>query len=152
LKLDAEQVADGIKQREAGDKIAYGVADPSIWKVDGGPSIAARHIARGVIWKQADNSRINGWDQMRQRFNGEDNRPMAYVFDTCADWWRTVPLMQHDANKPEDIDTDMEDHAADESRYGFMSRPWIPASKKPPVRKPRDFGFNTQPTRNWKTA
>jgi hypothetical protein len=152
LKLDAEQVADGIKEREAGDTIAYGVADPSIWKVDGGPSIATRMVNRDVIWKPADNSRINGWDQMRQRFNGEDGKPMAYVFDTCADWWRTVPLMQHDKNKPEDIDTDMEDHAADESRYGFMSRPWIPAGNKATPRKRRDYGLDPDPVENWKTA
>ena len=38
---------------------------------------------------------------------------------------RTVPLMQHDEHKIEDINTDMEDHAADEWRYACMSRPYI---------------------------
>jgi hypothetical protein len=27
--------------------------------------------------------------------------------------------------KPEDVDSDMEDHAPDEGRYACMSRPWI---------------------------
>lgn len=153
LKLDAEAVADGIKPKEAGETIAYGVADPSIWKVDGGPSIATRMQPRGVLWKPADNSRINGWDQMRKRINGEDGVPMIYVFDTCADWWRTVPLMQHDSHKPEDIDTDMEDHAADETRYGCMSRPWIPADTTPkPPRQVRDYGRTSGDEESWKTA
>lgn len=153
LKLDAEAVADGIKPKEADEKITYGVADPSIWKVDGGPSIAARMVARQVVWKPADNSRINGWDQMRKRINGEDDRPMIYAFDTCTDWWRTVPLMQHDASKPEDIDTDMEDHAADETRYACMSRPWIPAGASATrPRQVRDYGQSNADEDSWKTA
>jgi hypothetical protein len=32
--------------------------------------------------------------------------------------------MQHDAKRPEDVDTDGEDHAADELRYACMSRPY----------------------------
>lgn len=130
LKMTAEAVADGILEREKNDRITYGRADPSIWKVDGGPSIAERMSSRGVSWTRADNNRVNGWDQVRQRLNGEDGRPMLYVFEDCHHWWRTVPMMQHDSDKLEDIDTDMEDHVADETRYACMSRPWIPAAKK----------------------
>lgn len=124
LKMTAEQVAEGIKRRDFEDKFAYSVADPSCWKVDGGPSIAERMLKVGVLWRRADNERINGWDQMRQRFVGMDDAPMIYCFNTCIDSIRTVPLLQHDENKPEDIDTDMEDHAADDWRYACMSRPW----------------------------
>ena len=54
---------------------------------------------------------------------------MLYVFETCRDFIRTVPVLQHDADKPEDLDTDGEDHVADEARYGCMSRPWNPKPK-----------------------
>jgi hypothetical protein len=124
LKLTAEQVAEGIKRRDFDDKFAYSVADPSCWKVDGGPSIAERMLKLGILWRRADNERINGWDQMRQRMVGLDDDPMIYCFNTCIDSIRTVPLLQHDEDNPEDIDTDMEDHAADEWRYACMSRPW----------------------------
>lgn len=124
LKLTAEEVGLGIVKREKGDAISYGVADPSCWKVDGGPSVAERMAKVGARFRPADNSRINGWDQMRQRMIGEDGAPMFYVFDTCLDWIRTVPLLQHDTNKPEDLDSDMEDHAADDGRYACMSRPY----------------------------
>ncbi len=135
LKLTAEAVGDGIAQREKGETISYGVADPSCWKVDGGESIAERMAKRGVRFKPADNARINGWDQMRQRFIGIDDEPMIYVFETCIDSVRTIPLMQHDSLKPEDIDTEMEDHAADDWRYACQSRPFIRpvAKRKPPL-------------------
>ena len=130
LKMDAEEVAYGIKRKEQGEKITYGVADPSCWKVDGGPSIAERMANKKVYFHRADNQRLNGWDQMRGRLVGEDNQPMLYFFDTCVDSIRTIPLLQHHEKHLEDIDTDMEDHAADECRYACMSRPWVPAENK----------------------
>jgi hypothetical protein len=50
--------------------------------------------------------------------------PMLYIFKTCVHIIRTLPAMQHDINKPEDCDSDGEDHAPDTLRYGVMSRPW----------------------------
>ena len=39
-------------------------------------------------------------------------------------------MMQHDVQRPEDVDTDGEDHAADETRYACMSRPFIKKATK----------------------
>ena len=50
---------------------------------------------------------------------------MIYFFSTCRDAIRTLPALQHDQNKPEDVDTESEDHAPDEIRYACMSRPYI---------------------------
>ena len=49
---------------------------------------------------------------------------MIYFFDHCRDVIRTLPIMQHDPNFPEDLDTDLEDHAVDQVRYACMSRPY----------------------------
>jgi hypothetical protein len=57
--------------------------------------------------------------------------PMMFVFSTCTDFIRTVPALQHDSSRPEDLDTSAEDHAADEARYGLMSRPYVPKSDAP---------------------
>jgi len=149
LKLTAEQVAEGIKSREAGETISYGVLDPAAFAQDGGPSIAERMAASGVYFRPADNKRVardgamGGWDMMRQRLRGEDGKAMLYVFSTCRDFIRTVPVLQHDEAKPEDIDTDAEDHAADEARYGCMSRPWVPTPKQPERRQPSDYRTST---------
>lgn len=139
-KLTAEEVADGIMQREAKDvPMAYGVLDPSAFAQDGGPSIAERMHARGrmtdrqLLFRPADNKRVaqrgamGGWDQMRARMKGADGRPMVVCFDTCRDSIRTIPVLQHDQDKPEDLDTEAEDHAADDWRYACMSRPWVPS-------------------------
>lgn len=141
-KLTAEAVADGILAREAkrGEtrqdvpgrpRVVYGVLDPSAFAEDGGPSIAERMARAGVQFRPADNKRVaqrgamGGWDQMRSRLVGDaDGNPMMVVFDTCADFLRTVPVLQHDPDRPEDLDTSAEDHVADEVRYAAMSRPW----------------------------
>lgn len=151
LKLTAEDVGRGIAERSAGEpRYLYGVADPAAFAQDGGPSIMERLMAaeksiRGRLstsWQRADNRRVGrsgalgGWDQFRARLIGEDygepygKRPMAYVFSTCRGFIRTVPVLQHDPNRPEDIDTNSEDHVADETRYAFMSRPYIPERRQ----------------------
>jgi hypothetical protein len=143
LRLTAEQVADGIKQRDGQDKIKYSVLDPSAFASDGGPSIAERIMAHGKLdFHRADNKRVTergamgGWDQMRSRLVGDgDGRPMIYVFSTCVDSIRTIPSLQHDPDKPEDLDTDAEDHAADDWRYACMSRPWVPNKPIEPEEK-----------------
>ena len=138
LRLTAEAVAQGILAREKGDKIAYGVLDPAAFAQDGGPSIAERMMRVGVTFRRADNKRVSqlgaigGWDQMRNRMVGVDGVPMIYCFSTCTDSIRTIPALQHDADKPEDLDTDGEDHAGDEWRYACMSRPWTPAKAEAP--------------------
>lgn len=145
LKLTAEEVAANILHLERGDKITYGVLDPSAFSEDGGPSIAERMFSSTgskVAFRKADNSRVakmgamGGWDQMRARMVGEDGRPLIYCFDTCRDSIRTIPMLQHDENRLEDVNTQMEDHAGDDWRYACMSRPWVrPAPKQP--EKPR---------------
>lgn len=133
LKLTVEQVAAGILQRGPED-VSYTIADPATFARDGGPSIAERMALAGVPLRRADNARVarrgalGGWDQLRQRLEGEsENRLMLACFSTCADSIRTIPALQHDANNPEDLDTSAEDHAADEWRYAVMSRPWVKA-------------------------
>lgn len=132
LKLTAEQVAAGIVERDAGDvRPTWGVIDPAAFAMDGGPSIAERMAKAGVAWRPADNRRVGsrgamgGWDQVRQRLRGDGHRPMLYVFDTCRDLIRTLAGLQHDDKRPEDVDTDGEDHAPDALRYGCMARPMV---------------------------
>ncbi len=142
IKLTAEEVARGIKEREQpGEVIKYSVIDPNTFAVTSGPSIAERMATLGVHCHRADNKRVaqkgalGGWDMMRARLVGQDDRPMIYTFHTCVDSIRTVPALQHDPDRPEDVDTEGEDHAADEWRYACMSRPWVPRKVEIPQPK-----------------
>ena len=55
----------------------------------------------------------------------EDERPMVYMFSSCINLIRTLPIMQHDTARPEDVDSNSEDHAADTLRYACASRPLV---------------------------
>jgi hypothetical protein len=58
---------------------------------------------------------------------------MIYFFSTCEHSIRTLPALQHDPDKMEDVDTEGEDHASDSIRYACMSRPYIarPTKQEP---------------------
>lgn len=138
LKLTAEQVGQGLKERSGAETYSNSVFDPAAFAEDGGPSIASRIAgAGGGWWRPADNKRVSGrgamggWDQMRSRIDGTSDGPMLVFFSTCEHAVRTIPALQHDISKPEDLDTEAEDHAADAVRYGCMSRPWTAPAKTP---------------------
>jgi hypothetical protein len=163
LKLPAEKVGARLWELEQDDpKLAYGVLDPSAFKQDGGPSIAERITigsGRKVHFREADNARVpgrgamGGWDQVRARMIGDaDGRAMIVFFAICHDTIRTVPALQHDSARPEDVDTDTEDHAGDDVRYACMSRPWTPAGKAPPAKKRDRWDTDESDEQNWKTV
>ena len=140
LKMTAEEIAEGILDREQHESITGGVIDPAAFSEDGGPSIGERMWRKGVHFKRADNKRVanagalGGWDQLRARLKGDEGKPALYFFSTCVHTIRTLPLLQHDASRAEDLDSDGEDHAADETRYACMSRPYI---KNDPSLRPK---------------
>ena len=149
-RMVAEEVGAGIAEREAGDTVSNGhsVLDPAAFDNSGGPSIAERiWIGSGkkVQFRHADNKRvaklgaIGGWDQVRARLKGEEGRPMVYFMENCPHAIRTLPALQHDPNRIEDVDTSAEDHAPDEIRYACMSRPYLPSNQ--PTAEPRYPGI-----------
>jgi hypothetical protein len=133
-RKEASDVAEMIRSRIGTRKLTYIAADPSMWKVDGGPSIAETMLRYGVVLRKSDNSRLAGYVQVRQRINGDEDGPMLYATRNCHDgFWRTMPDLVMDERKVEDVDTDQEDHAYDDTRYGCMSRPWMAVVKEKKV-------------------
>jgi len=146
LRMEADEAARTIREKEAGEKIDFGVLDPGAYITQGGPSIGETFFTHGISFRKADNARIarlgalGGWDQMRSRLTGDnEGRPMLFFFSNCRHAIRTIPVLQHDENRPEDVMTESEDHAADEVRYACMARPWIrPQPKAPEDNQPRN--------------
>ena len=122
LRLENNQLAAEILRLQGDERIRDSVADPAIFAHNGGVSIAEQLQRCGVDFRRADNERVAGWQQVRYRLAGDD-LPMIYFFKNCIHTIKQLAILQHDKSKPEDLDTDMEDHAMDETRYGCMSRP-----------------------------
>jgi hypothetical protein len=143
LKMPVEVWTTGVYKRTGDESIAYDVVDTQMFQSDGGPSLSERsdkvkapNNDVRIKWRGADKRRIGemgagiGWDQVRARLRGPDadeegnnGTPMFYLMDNQPDAIRILQAVQHDDVKIEDINTEQEDHAADEIRYACMSRP-----------------------------
>ena len=110
----------------AGKKI-IGIADPAIWDAETGESIADTAAKHQVYFSPGDHKRIPGLMQCHYYLAFDDNGyPMFYVFKNCRNFIRTIPLLQYDEHKVEDVETSQEDHIYDAWRYFLMSRPIKP--------------------------
>ena len=135
-KMLAVDVAKGVLQRDR-ELQALGVlhvndgpADPSIYVVENGQSIADDMAKAGVTWTRGDNtpgSRKTRWERMRKymaaSLESRPEEPGIYVFDSCTQFIRTVPVLPRHKLKTDDIDTNAEDHVADESGYRILAAP-----------------------------
>lgn len=145
LMLNTE-IARGIIQREVNNNIRVttrmGIADGAIFNLaTGSGSTVADDMAKevvlddgkrypGTLWNKADKSpgsRKMGWEQTRTRMKGSIPRPGLprespglFVFEHCQQFIRTVPVLPRSLKNPDDVDTETEDHIADEMRYRVL--------------------------------
>lgn len=141
-QLTYEQLARAVQERTPDEEhLDYCVADPAIWgdkshHKEGYEGESGAETIRN-IWGSfcallpADNDRLIGWGRMRIELTPTDGVSALTCDPSCKDSIRTIPGLVHDELRPEDLDTDGEDHAADEWRYALMSRP----SKTPALQK-----------------
>ena len=107
-----------------GYHFSEGPADPSIFTVTNGVSIAAGMGRTGMAFQPAPTgagSRKSGWELVRRMMKASLKQPMEeaglFVFSTCRQFIRTVPMLPRDPLNLDDVDTDSEDHIGDETRY-----------------------------------
>ena len=121
--LTPREQARMILEMSEGEHVSATYADPSIWRSDGtGEPINVQYGKEGLHVVRAMNNRIAGWQSVLERMTVRlDADGVAHtglkVFDTCTQFIRTVPMLPRDERKPEDLDTDAEDHLADALRY-----------------------------------
>ncbi len=150
-QVRAAEVAKKVLALSAGERIAYTVASPDLWQSRGatltskggfeGETLAELFISSGMSVSPADNTRIAGWQRVRDYLApAADGRPMWSCFACCENLIRTLPMLQFDAHNREDV-SDGEDHAAEALRYGLMSRP-EPAKEPPPKKSYRYDPFD----------
>ena len=99
-------------------------------KRDDGPTVAQKYKAQGIRLRPANMDRVNGWAEMLERL-GDPERGIAprwFVYQTCTRLIETLPMLEHDPHRPEDVlkvDIDDDgiggDDAPDCARYGLMA-------------------------------
>lgn len=112
------------------------VADSSIWDDLGdGTSIAEAFEAVGFEMIKSHKDRLLGVQRVHMMMQTilQDGKPALQICDKCYAWKRTVPDLVADEKRPEDVDTNLEDHCYDDTRYWLMSE----YSEKPHLLKPR---------------
>jgi len=104
-----------------------GPADPSIFAAENGVCIADDMGRMGMKFHAADagpGSRKTGAERVRKYLKASLKWPMEepglFVFNTCTQWLRTVPIIPRDLKDPDDVDTESEDHDWDMTRYRVM--------------------------------
>lgn len=85
-------------------------------------SIAVKMAKQGIKWTESDKSsgsRVIGLQIIRDRLQASiDNEgPGLYFMDNCEASKKTLPTLPRDTEKPDDVDTDAEDHPYDMVRY-----------------------------------
>ncbi len=104
-----------------------------------GLSIACQYADLGVTLRSASMDRINGWAAIHKGLGDPSAgvTPRLFLHRRCSRLVETLPILQHDPNRPEDVlkvDPDDDgvggDDAADALRYLVFSRPRIVVATK----------------------
>lgn len=141
-KESAEQVGKKIALLDGADKINSAVLDSACWIVSnpGMPTIAdeINKVLRAYkkrVFMPSTKGRIQQSEQVKARLIGHTDsegvqHPALKVFSTCQHLIRTLPILTHSKTRPEDVNTDEEDHAYDALGYMCLSKPYAPKKKK----------------------
>jgi hypothetical protein len=79
---------------------------------------------------RGDNERELGWMRLMAAYRpAPDGVPWLTYSRDCTYTIRTIPSLLADKKNQEDVDTTLDDHAADRDRYFVMSRPMFSVPK-----------------------
>lgn len=136
----AREVLVAEKAMGIAGRVEAGPADSAIFAVENGRSIADDMARVGVRWTDSEKgpgSRQTGLERVRQMLKAATAAPREapglFFFDTCRHSLRTLPVLPRDKKKPDDVDTESEDHIYDAVRYraitprrdaAWAARPW----------------------------
>lgn len=138
-KQQPETVAVGIKSMLSRwglrpDSLRRFVAGGDIWQTESsGSNVAAKYRKAGIRLRRANMARVQGAQQVLSRLGDPDEgvAPSWFVFAAnCPRLVETIPLMEHNPNRPEDVrkvDVDDDGRGGDDpydgARYGLMEYP-----------------------------
>jgi phage terminase large subunit len=70
-----------------------------------GTTIAAQYAKQGITLRCANTDRVNGWAEVMQGLGDIEGgvRPTLFIHKRCGRLIETLPALQHDPNRPEDV-------------------------------------------------
>jgi len=119
-------------------KFEDGYCDPAMFnrQTDGSIPIAKEientweelHKSGWLLLKPGTKNRISRWATMHNWLSiAPDGLPYWVITRNCINLIRTIPLMIYDEHKKDDIDSEAEDHAVDETSYFLTQVKFIEA-------------------------
>ena len=124
---DIQQARTILTMTPPNEIITTTYMDPAMWSKNRQRehevySTADTYRNEGVYATRADNDRLSGKRKMdRKLADLPDGEPGLIYFRSCTNAIRTIPELIYDEKRPEDVDTTLEDHAYDTSRYGLTN-------------------------------
>jgi phage terminase large subunit len=95
----------GDRKLELGDLKRFVAGADVFSRQSDGTTVAAQYARQGITLRPANTDRLNGWAEVLTRFGDvEANiRPTLFVHQRCGRLIETLPTLQHDPNRPEDV-------------------------------------------------
>ncbi len=122
--VDADVNAQQIKKLSQGENYWFTVLDSACFSNTGsGETISEIYMRNGVSAHPSPKDRVAGWNLFHEYLRADDINnfePRMVFFDNCVNSIRTIPAMQVDKHRPEDMDSGLEDHCADSLSYALQ--------------------------------
>jgi hypothetical protein len=95
----------GDRKLELGDLKRFVAGADVFSRQSDGTTIAAQYAKHGITLRCANTDRINGWAEVLTRFGEPDAgiAPTLFIHKRCGRLIETLPTLQHDPNRPEDV-------------------------------------------------
>ncbi len=136
--LIVSEAAEAVKSLAAGHTVTAYLAPPDLWNArqETGKSVADLFAEHGVYLTRTSNDRVDGWLAVKEWLKVrpcEDGaeRPRLRFFPNCRNIIRTLPLLQYDEKRANDVRNEPHEltHAPDALR-GFCVY-WTSAGSEP---------------------
>jgi len=121
-----QQARTIVTMTDPNREMRFTYADPSMWskkaRADEWYSAADEYEENGVPLTKGDNDRINGKRKVDSALATQDNgEPGMLVAENCVHLIEQMENLPSDETRPEDVDTDAEDHSFDALKYGLTN-------------------------------
>jgi len=103
--LIVSEAAKAVKALGDGRWITAYLAPPDLWNArqETGKSVADIFAEHGVYLTKTSNDRVDGWMAVKEWLKVRDGEPRLHFFPNCRNIIRTLPLLQYDEKKPNDV-------------------------------------------------